>query len=88
MKNLIKKTSIILLICSSFISCASKQLISDKSTIDGAVKNLTELNRWFYYDNEHGDISEKTLREYDNLIELVIMQLEDIQYKEKKSKEE
>ena len=87
MKNLIKKTSTILLLTVFFGSCASKQLISDKSTIDGAVKNLTELNRWFYYDNEHGDISEKTLREYDNLIELVIMQLEDIQYKEKKSSE-
>mgnify|MGYP001196068743 CR=1 FL=1 len=88
MKNLIKKTSIILFLYLSFISCASKQLISDKSTIDGAVKNLKELNRWFYYDNKHNDISDKTLREYDNLVELVIIQLEDIQYKEKKSKEE
>ena len=88
MKNLIKKTSAILLLAVFFGSCASKQLISDKATIKGAVKNLTELNRWFYYDNEHGDISEKTLREYDNLIELVIMQLEDIQYKGKSQKTE
>ena len=44
-------------------SCASKQLISDKSTVDGAIKNLNELNRWFYYDHKQGDISDKTLRE-------------------------
>jgi len=62
-------------------SCASKQAISDKTTIDGAIKNLTELNRWFYYDNKHGDISDKTLREYENLVELVKYQLEDIKYK-------
>tara|TARA_R100001443_G_scaffold85512_1_gene92224 strand:- start:62 stop:292 length:231 start_codon:yes stop_codon:yes gene_type:complete len=64
-------------------SCASKQLISDKSTVDGAIKNLTELNRWFYYDNKNGDISDKTLREYENLLELVKYQLEDIKYKKK-----
>ena len=62
-------------------SCASKQVISDKATIEGAIKNLTELNRWFYYDNQHGDISDKTLREYENLVELVKYQLEDIKYK-------
>jgi len=62
-------------------SCASKQMISDKTTIDGAIKNLTELNRWFYYDNQHGDISDKTLREYENLVTLVKYQLEDIKYK-------
>jgi hypothetical protein len=88
MKNIIKKTSTILLLTVFFGSCSSKQIISDKATIDGALKNLTELNRWFYYDNQHNDISDKTLREYDNLVELVIMQLEDIQYKGKKSKEE
>ena len=64
-------------------SCASKQVISDKTTIDGAIKNLTELNRWFYYDNKHGDISDKTLREYENLVTLVKYQLEDIKYKKK-----
>ena len=64
-------------------SCASKQVISDKATIDGAIKNLTELNRWFYYDNKNGDISDKTLREYENLLELVRYQLEDIKYKKK-----
>ena len=64
-------------------SCASKQLISDKSTVEGAIKNLTELNRWFYYDNKNGDISDKTLREYENLLELVRYQLEDIKYKKK-----
>lgn len=64
-------------------SCASKQLISDKSTVEGAIKNLTELNRWFYYDNKNGDISDKTLREYENLLELVKYQLEDIKYKKK-----
>ena len=88
MKIPIKKVSTILLLCLFLVNCGSKKLISDKSTIDGAVQNLKELNRWFYYDNQHNDISDKTLREYDNLIELVIMQLEDIQYKEKKSKEE
>ena len=62
-------------------SCASKQVISDKSTVEGAIKNLTELNRWFYYDNKNGDISDKTLREYENLVELVKYQLEDIKYK-------
>ena len=62
-------------------SCASKQLISDKSTVDGAIKNLTELNRWFYYDHKNGDISDKTLREYENLVTLVKYQLEDIKYK-------
>ena len=62
-------------------SCASKQVISDKATIDGAIKNLTELNRWFYYDNKNGDISDKTLREYENLVILVKYQLEDIKYK-------
>ena len=62
-------------------SCASKQLISDKPSIDGALKNLTELNRWVYYDHDHGNISDKTLREYDNLIELIKYQLEDIKYK-------
>ena len=62
-------------------SCASKQLISDKSTVEGAIKNLTELNRWFYYDNKNGDISDKTLREYENLVILVKYQLEDIKYK-------
>jgi len=56
-------------------SCASKQPISDKSTVEGAIKNLEELNRWFYYDNKNGDISEKTLREYENLLELVRYQL-------------
>ncbi len=61
-------------------SCASKQVISDKSTVEGAIKNLTELNRWFYYDNKNGDISDKTLREYENLVELVKYQLEDIKY--------
>jgi hypothetical protein len=64
-------------------SCASKQPISDKSTVEGAIKNLTELNRWFYYDNKNGDISDKTLREYENLLELVRYQLEDIKYKKK-----
>lgn len=64
-------------------SCASKQLISDKSTVEGAIKNLTELNRWFYYDNKNGDISDKTLREYENLVILVKYQLEDIKYKKK-----
>ena len=64
-------------------SCASKQVISDKSTVEGAIKNLTELNRWFYYDNKNGDISDKTLREYENLVELVKYQLEDIKYKKK-----
>jgi hypothetical protein len=64
-------------------SCASKQLISDKSTVNGAIENLTELNRWFYYDNKHGDISDKTLREYENLVTLVKYQLEDIKYKKK-----
>jgi hypothetical protein len=64
-------------------SCAGKQLISDKSTVEGAIKNLTELNRWFYYDNKNGDISDKTLREYENLLELVRYQLEDIKYKKK-----
>ena len=64
-------------------SCASKQLISDKSTVDGAIKNLTELHRWFYYDHKNGDISDKTLREYENLVELVKYQLEDIKYKKK-----
>ena len=64
-------------------SCASKQLISDKSTVEGAIKNLTELNRWFYYDNKNGDISDKTLREYENLLILVKYQLEDIKYKKK-----
>ena len=62
-------------------SCASKQLISDKASIDGAIKNLDELNRWVYYDYEQGDISDKTMREYDNLIELIKYQLEDIKYK-------
>ena len=62
-------------------SCASKQLISDKSTVEGAIKNLTELNRWFYYDNKNGDISDKTLREYENLVILIKYQLEDIKYK-------
>jgi hypothetical protein len=64
-------------------SCANKQLISDKSTVEGAIENLTELNRWFYYDNKNGDISDKTLREYENLVELVKYQLEDIKYKKK-----
>ncbi len=64
-------------------SCASKQLISDKSTVNGAIENLTELNRWFYYDYKHGDISDKTLREYENLVTLVKYQLEDIKYKKK-----
>ena len=64
-------------------SCASKQPISDKSTVEGAIKNLTELNRWFYYDHKQGDISDKTLREYENLVELVRYQLEDIKYKKK-----
>ena len=31
-------------------SCVSKQLISDKASIEGAIKNLNELNRWVYYD--------------------------------------
>jgi hypothetical protein len=62
-------------------SCASKQLISDKPSIDGALKNLTELNRWVYYDHDHCNISDKTLREYDILIELIKYQLEDIKYK-------
>jgi len=62
-------------------SCANKQLISDKASIEGAIKNLNELNRWVYYDNSHGDISDKTMREYDNLIELIKYQLEDIKYK-------
>jgi hypothetical protein len=62
-------------------SCASKQLISDKASIDGAIKNLDELNRWVYYDYDHGEISDKTMREYDNLIELIKYQLEDIKYK-------
>ena len=69
-----------------FSNCASKQLISDKATIDGALKNMEELNRWFYYDNKHGDISEKTLREYENLLTLIKYQLEDINYKKDKSK--
>ena len=34
----------------------------------------------FYYDNKNGDISDKTLREYENLVELVKYQLEDIKY--------
>ena len=62
-------------------SCASKQPISDKASIEGALKNLNELNRWVYYDNDKGDISDKTMREYDNLIELIKYQLEDIKYK-------
>ena len=62
-------------------SCASKQVISDKPSIEGALKNLNELNRWVYYDHNHGDISDKTMREYDNLIELIKYQLEDIKYK-------
>ena len=68
-----------------FSNCASKQLISDKATVDGAIKNLKELNRWFYYDNEHKEISDKTLREYDNLLGLIKYQLEDINYKKDKS---
>ena len=44
-------------------SCASKQPISDKASIDGAIKNLNELNRWVYYDHDKGDISDKTMRE-------------------------
>jgi len=62
-------------------SCASKQPISDKASIDGVIKNLNELNRWVYYDHDKGDISDKTMREYDNLIELIKYQLEDIKYK-------
>lgn len=61
----------------------SKQLISDKATIDGALKNLKELNRWVYYDHQQGDITDKTMNEYDNLIELITYQLEDIKYKGK-----
>ena len=64
-------------------SCASKQPISDKASIDGAIKNLNELNRWVYYDHDHGNISDKTLREYENLVTLVKYQLEDIKYKKK-----
>ena len=67
-------------------SCVSKQLISDKASIDGAIKNLNELNRWVYYDYNHGDISEKTMREYNNLIELIEYQLEDIKYRKNKKK--
>ena len=62
-------------------SCASKQPISDKASIDGAIKNLNELQPEVYYDHDHGNISDKTLREYDNLIELIKYQLEDIKYK-------
>ncbi len=51
------------------------------ASIEGALKNLNELNRWVYYDNDKGDISDKTMREYDNLIELIKYQLEDIKYK-------
>ena len=86
MRNLIKKTTTIVLLSIFFVSCASKQLISDKPTIDGALKNITELNRWFYYDNENGDISEKTLREYENLLSLIKYQLEDIEYKKTNNK--
>ena len=78
MKNIIMMVFVSTLL---FSNCASKQLISDKSTVDGAIKNLKELNRWFYYDNQHNDISDKTLREYDNLVNLAIMQLEDLKSK-------
>jgi hypothetical protein len=64
----------------------SKQLISDKPTVDGALKNLKELNRWVYYDNQQGNITDKTMNEYDNLIELITYQLEDIKYRGKNEK--
>jgi len=68
------------------VSSCSKQLISDKATVDGALKNLKELNRWVYYDHQQGDITDKTMNEYDNLIQLITFQLEDIKYRGKNEK--
>lgn len=53
--------------------------INERTTIEGALKNLYELSKWVSYDYNDEVIKEEEASMYYSLIEIVITQLESIQ---------
>jgi len=57
--------------------------VNDRPSVEGALKNLHELNRWISYDYHHKIIAEEQASMYFSLVKIIITQLDSVENEKK-----